>query len=138
MANESKVIRKTDDSAMALLYEMQGDNVKNILDIDSYYNIDGVYHLLEFIKCDCDPFDYNVNNITIKLHQQLSVIWDFCNKAEGILWIICYNNDKAQFKIINVKNIDEKSIEIYDELKFSFNEFQKWFQKMNSDVLKSK
>jgi hypothetical protein len=138
MGNESKIIRKTDDSAMALLYEILGEDVKNVLDIDSYYNIGGIYHFLEFIKCDCNPFDYNINNNLNDLYKPLSVIWDFSKRADGIFWIICYNKDKLQFKLLKVGNLNETNIELTEEFKLSFAEFQKWFQKMNSDVLKNK
>jgi len=138
MGNESKIIRKTDDSAMALLYEILGDKVKNVLDIDSYYNINGTYHFLEFIKCDCKPFDFQPNQNWKYLNIQLSVIWDFSQRAEGILWLVCYTKEKDQFKILKVKNMNETNIEFIEELKLNFNEFKAWFQKMNSDVLKSK
>jgi hypothetical protein len=50
MANESKVIRKTDDSAIALLYEVLGADASKVADFDSYYRINGHYVFLEFVK----------------------------------------------------------------------------------------
>lgn len=138
MGNESKSIRKTDDSAMALLYEILGEGAKNILDIDSYYNISGVYHFVEFIKCGCNPFDYNINDNLNDLYKPLSIIWDFCKRADGIFWIVCYDEHKLQFKLLKVGNFNATNIELYEESKLTFTEFQKWFQKMNSDVLNSK
>jgi hypothetical protein len=138
MGNQSKIIRKTDDSAMALLYEILGEDMKNVLDIDSYYNIEGVYHFLEFIKCDCNPFDYNIDENLNNLFKPLSIIWDFCKRADGIFWIICYNKDKTQFKLLKVNNLNEENVELSEEYKLSFAQFKNWFQKMNNDVLKNK
>jgi len=136
MGNESKIIRKTDDSAMALLHDMLGDKVNNITNIDSYYNINGTYHFLEFIKCEIKPFDYDPNQNWHKIKSQISIIWDFTCKAEGLLWLVCYEIKKEQFKLFKVHSMDEKQIQFSKVLQQDLNQFKIWFQKLNSDVLK--
>ena len=138
MGKESKIIRKTDDSAMALLHEILGDKAKNITDIDSYYNIDGTYHFLEFIKCEERPLDYDPNQDWQKIKSQIFVIWDFTCKAEGLLWLVCYDLRKEQFKLFKVKGMDDTKIEFSEIRQQDLVEFKAWFQKLNSDVLKNK
>lgn len=138
MGNESKRIRKTDDSAMALLFEIIGDKANKVADIDSYYNINDTYHFLEFIKCDINPFEYDLNNQLNVLHKELSIIWDFSQRAGGVLWLVYYNTEKIQFKINKVDSLNDKEIKFSEEINLSFEEFKNWFQKMNSDVLKGK
>lgn len=136
MAGESKIIRKTDTSAISLLYEILGVETKNIAHIDSYYNINGTYHFLEFIKCDCRPFEYDPNQNWQQLKDQISILWDFTFKAEGTLWLVCYEVKKEQFKLFRVKALSEMGIEFAEEIRQDFDQFKYWFQKMNSDVLK--
>jgi hypothetical protein len=135
MGNESKIIRKTDDSAMALLHEILGDKANEIADIDSYYKIDGHYVFLEFIKCNKRPFDYEPNENWNEINHQISVIWDFVNKAEGTLWIICHEANKEQFRLLKIKSVSKESIDYYELIDMSFDDFKIWFQKLNSDVL---
>ncbi len=136
MGNESKSIRKTDDGAMALLHEILDNKVKNIADIDSYYNIDGTYHFLEFVKCEGKPFDYDPNQNWQEIKGQIFVIWDFTCKADGVLWLVCYTDEKRQFKLFRVKDLDDNKIEFADILQQDAAGFKAWFQKLNSDVLK--
>lgn len=136
MANESKIIRKTDDSAMRLLYDIVGEKVNEIADIDSYYKIDGKYLFLEFIKTEVAPADYDPNQNWNEIKRQISIIWDFNCRAEGTLWLVCYNDKREQFKLFNVSNVEDSKIEFSEIQLQTFDEFKVWFQKLNSDVLK--
>ena len=138
MGNESKIIRKTDDSAMALLYELMGEKAKDIADIDSYYNIEGTYNFLEFLKCEGKPWDYELNNNWSQLKGHILKIWEFTCKADGILWLVCYEATKEQFKVFKTKSMDNDKVEFSEILKIDFTGFKVWFQKLNSDVLKIK
>lgn len=135
MANESKIIRKTDDSAMALLHEMLGDSAGSIADIDSYYKINGHYVFLEFVKCSVRPFDYEPMQNWADIGMHISIVWDFAIKAEGTLWLVCYEDKKEQFRLLKVKLATETTFEYSGKLDYGFDQFKVWFQKHNSDVL---
>ena len=136
MGNESKIIRKTDDSAMALLHDILGEQAKKITDIDSYYNISGQYHFLEFIKCEKRPFEYDPNQNWNEISKHISTVFDFSKKADGILWLVCYDLKKDQFKLFKVKEVSSEIIQFEETKELNLGEFKAWFQKMNSDVLK--
>ncbi len=138
MGNESKIIRKTDDSAMELLNEVLGEKANSIADIDSYYNIEGTYHFLEFLKCEGKPWDYDPNKNWEQLNSHMLLIWDFTCKSEGILWIVCHEISKEQFKLFKIKSMDDSKVDFSEELKLDLPRFKAWFQKLNSDVLKNK
>lgn len=50
--NFSKPIQKTDDSAKQLIIEALEGQETGGFDLDSVYNIQGTYYVLEFLKCD--------------------------------------------------------------------------------------
>ncbi|MFZ6024533.1 MAG: hypothetical protein ACOYVG_08790 [Bacteroidota bacterium] len=136
MANESKIIRKTDDSAMHLIYDVVGDKAKFVSDIDSYYLLNGKYVFLEFIKCAVKPFDYNPNQNWNEIQLHLNRVWEFASKAEGSLWLICYDDSKDQFNLYKVSLMDDTKAEFQSQLNQNIDEFKKWFQLLNSEVLK--
>jgi hypothetical protein len=135
MANESKIISKTDDSAMALLHETLGDGINKIADIDSYYKINGHYVFLEFVQCSVRPFEYEPMQNWVEIGKQISIVWGFANNAEGTLWLVCYEEKKEQFRLLKVKLASETIFEYSDKVDYSFDQFKAWFQKLNSDVL---
>ncbi len=138
MANESKVIRKTDDSAMALLNEVLGADASKVADIDSYYRINGQYVFLEFVKCNLRPFIYEpIQNWPI-ISQQISLVWDFATKSEGTLWLVCYEEIKEQFRLLKVSVATATEFEYSEKLDYDFDHFKAWFQKLNNDVLNKK
>lgn len=136
MANESKIIKKTDDSAMHLIYDVVGDKAKFISDIDSYYLLNGKYLFLEFIKCAVKPFDYNPNDNWAEIQEHLNRVWDFAVKAEGSLWLVCYDDSKTQFNLYKIALMNDSKVEFQNQLEYNMDEFKKWFQLLNSEVLK--
>lgn len=136
MANESKTIRKTDDSAIALLYDTLNDKTTTIGDIDSYYKINGKYIFLEFIKCEVRPFEYEPMSYWANIRQHILVVWDFTIKAKGSLWLVCYEEQKEQFRLLRVEAASESGIEYSKKLDYNFDQFRFWFQRVNSEVLK--
>ncbi len=138
MANESKVIRKTDYSAMALLHDVLGADASKVADIDSYYRIDGHYVFLEFVKCNLRPFEYEPIQNWPQISQQISLVWDFVTKADGTLWIVCYEEKKEQFRLLKVSVATATEFEYSEKLDYEFGQFKSWFQKFNNDVLKKK
>jgi hypothetical protein len=135
MANESKVIGKTDDSAMALLHEILGEGAKQVAAIDSYYRINGHYVFLEFVKCSVRPFDYEPIHDWPLIGKQIAVVWNFTTKAEGTLWLVCYEVQKEQFRLLKVKEATAIAFDYSEKLDYHFDQFRIWFQQLNSDVL---
>jgi len=138
MANESKRIRKTDDSAMALLHEMLGEDASLVADIDSYYKINGQYVFLEFVKCNVRPFEFEPIQNWPAISNQISLVWDFTTKADGTLWLVCYEEIKEQFRLLKVSSATETEFEYSEKLDYDFDHFKAWFQKLNNDVLNKK
>lgn len=136
MANESKIIRKTDDSAMHLIYDVVGDKAKFISDIDSYYFLNGKYVFLEFVKCTVKPFEYNPNQNWNEIQVHLNRVWEFVSKADGSLWLICYDDTKEQFNLFKVSSMSINKVEFSNQIEQNIDDFKKWFQLLNSEVLK--
>lgn len=136
MTGQSKVIGKTDESAIALLHDIFGDKIDDVKHIDSYYNISGKYHFLEFIKCDkCRPFEYDTNDSWEEIKGRLQLLWDFTQRAHGYLYIVCYEDTKEQFQICVVESIDDTRM-VSSNICQSFDEFKIWFQEFNEQALK--
>jgi hypothetical protein len=56
--------------------------------------------------------------------------------AEGSLWLICYDDSKDQFNLYKVSSMDDTKAEFQSQLNQNIDEFKKWFQLLNSEVLK--
>lgn len=137
MTQESKSIKKTDDSAMSLLFDILGNEASKVADIDSYYRLKNGYIFLEFLKIEANIENFEPNDNWQKLKDKIGLVYEFASKAEGILWLVAYNPDKSVFKLFKVFSADSKCITFSKRLNFSFDEFKKWFQLLNSEVLKS-
>ena len=137
MLQESKSIKKTDDSAVSLLFDILGDNSSKVNDIDSYYNLRNQYIFLEFLKIETKIETFEPNDNWQKLKDKIGFIWEFVSKAEGFLWLVAYNPDKSVFKLFKVFSVDSEKIKYTKKLNFSFDEFKQWFQLLNAEVLKS-
>lgn len=120
---------------MALLHEILGNGANIIADIDSYYRINGHYVFLEFVKCNVCPFEYEPMQNWANIGKQISIVWDFAIKAEGTLWLVCYEDKKELFRLLKVKSATAKDFEYSEKQDYSIDQFRAWFQKLNSDVL---
>jgi hypothetical protein len=137
MSQESKSIKKTDDSAMSLLFDILGDEASKVADIDSYYHLKKGYIFLEFLKIETNIETFEPNENWQILKDKIGIVWEFAKKAEGFLWLVAYNPGKSVFKLFKVFSADSEYITFSKRLNFSFDEFKKWFQLLNSEVLKS-
>ncbi|WP_339785020.1 hypothetical protein [uncultured Imperialibacter sp.] len=136
MSKESKSIRKTDDSAMALLHDILGVNATKVADIDSYYRIKGTYIFLEFIKVSEPLEGYSPNNNWEMIQSEILRLWEFTIKAEGSLWLICFKEDRSAFRLFKVESATKEQVTFQKVNDFDFEEFKKWFQLLNAEVLK--
>ena len=136
MKKESKSIRKTDDSALSLLYDTLGDDANKVTDIDSYYRIKNRYIFLEFIKVSNTIENYSPNDNWLDLKKEILNIWEFTQKAEGSLWLICYPENRSTFKLFKVANASDEEVSFQKEHDYNINELKQWFQLLNAQVLK--
>jgi len=135
--SKSKPINKTDESAKRLIIDTLEGNKTGGFDIDSIYEINGKYYVLEFLKCDTvRPNDSHPNRYWFKNKQKFISLWNITQKLEGELFLINYEDSREQFKIIKVLDLDEEKGILKEEIqKKDFNEFKKWFQNLNRKAL---
>ena len=136
MSKQSKSIRKTDDSALSLLYDTLGEDANKVADIDSYYRIRGSYIFLEFIKVKNSLDSYTPINEWDNLKDEIVNVWEFTRVAEGVLWLVCYTEEKSEFRLFKVLNASHKEVTFQKEYHFDDIQFRHWFQKLNEEVLK--
>lgn len=137
MSQESKSIKKTDDSAMSLLFDILGDEATKVADIDSYYRLKKGYIFLEFLKVETNIETFEPNETWQQLKDKIGFVWEFALKAEGFLWLVAYNPEKSEFKLFKVFSADSENITFSKKLNYSLAEFKTWFQLLNAEVLKS-
>ena len=136
MNKESKLIKKTDESALFLLHEALGEEVVNVTNIDSYYRINDTYIFLEFIKFNNSLESHNLNSDWPVLKNDMLNIWDFVKSASGVLWIVFYSENKSEFRLFKIHDATHNGVVYNEELYFNYNEFKQWFQRINAEVLK--
>lgn len=133
----SKPIKKTDDSAKQLIIETLEGEETGGFDLDSVYCINGVYVVLEFLKCDTvRPFDSHPKRYWFKNKQKFLSLWAITKKLNGILYLINYEDSREQFKIIYVKDLDENGIKNEVVKKWNFSQFKSWFKRLNRKARK--
>ena len=133
MSFQSKTIKKTDDSAMALVHDIVGDKSNLVADIDSYYRIKDMYVFLEFVELQ------NAESIDDKwpeIMDNVSRLWEFYKKAGGSFWLIFYKSDRSVFMLNKLSDISETTFYTSVSHVWNFEEFKTWFQKLNAIVLK--
>lgn len=133
MSFQSKTIKKTDDSAMALVHDIVGDKSNLVADIDSYYRIKDMYVFLEFVELMDDE---SVDDKWPEIKNNISRLWDFYMKAGGSFWLIFYKSDRSVFRLNKLSKISETAFYTSVSHVWNFDEFKIWFQKLNATVLK--
>lgn len=133
MSFKSKTIKKTDDSAMALVHDMVGDKTNFIADIDSYYRIMDMYVFLEFVELENNE---SVDDKWPEIKNSILRLWDFYKKAGGSFWLIFYKSDRSIFRLNKLFDVSENGFYTSVSHDLNFEEFKVWFQKLNATVLK--
>ena len=155
MSEESKVIRKGDDSSKNFIIEMLNGNETHGFDVDSIYNCQGRWVVIEFLKCDSEyvtPHTSHPNKYPWNWRKFVS-LFKLSQKLEGDLFLVNYSDkdcDKDEVRIMKVSGIDYEALDKYvksrivrtnsnyviiepqDDLKINREEFQKWFLDLNS------
>lgn len=138
MNKKSKPIGKTDDDAKSLIIETLEGELTGGFDLDSIYKIEGIYHVLEFLKCETvRPNNSHPKRYWFKNSQKFISLWEITQKLEGVLYLINYEESREQFKVIKVLNLNSEGI--VDEVikKWNFEEFKRWFKSLNTRALDS-
>lgn len=133
----SKPIRKTDDSAKQLIIEALEGNQTGGFDLDSVYFIDGIYYVLEFLKCDTvRPNKSHPNRYWYKNAQKFISLWNITRKLDGLLYLVNYEDSREQFKVIKVLELSGTGIIREISKEWNFQQFKVWFKALNSTQYK--
>ncbi len=137
MSKHSKPIRKTDEGTKILLSEIFDETEVNFTDIDSYYLINGRYYFIEFVKCvDVRRATYtNISDLN-DINAGLATVIEFVKKAEGILFIVFFEESKVQFLILKTQLGEDGNFAIVKQAHVDELGFKKWFQSLNINALK--
>ena len=131
--NFSKPIQKTDDSAKQLIIEALEGQETGGFDLDSVYNIQGIYYVLEFLKCDTiRPFNSHPRRYWFKNKQKFLSLWEITTKLGGRLYLVNYEDSREQFKVIQVLDLDESGIKEEIVNLWDFAQFKVWFKALNN------
>ena len=138
MDKKSKPIGKVDDGKSLLIIESLEGNVTGGFDLDSIYKINGVYYVLEFLKCDTvRPNDSHPKNYWHKNKQKFISLWEITEKLKGKLFLVNYEDSREQFKVIRVLELNDSGI-VREEIKqWNFDKFKEWFKYLNDRAIKS-
>ena len=137
MSKLSKPIRKTDESAKMLLSEVFDKIEVNFTEIDSYYLINGRYYFVEFVKCvDVRPATYSSISNLKDINIDLTTIIEFVKRAEGILFIVFFEESREQFLILKTQLGEDGNFSIVKQVQVDELGFKKWFQSLNINALK--
>lgn len=138
MDKKSKPIGKIDDDAKSLIIEALEGNVTGGFDLDSVYKINGIYYVLEFLKCDTvRPNDSHPRRYWHKNKQKFISLWEITQKLEGMLFLVNYEDSREQFKVIKVLDLNNSGIVQEEIKKWNFDDFKKWFKSLNDRAIKS-
>lgn len=137
MSKLSKPIRKTDEGTKILLSEIFDDTNASFTDIDSYYLINGKYYFVEFVKCtDVRPAAYSAISSINDINIGLATVIEFVKKAEGILFIVFFEESKEQFLVLKTQLGEDGNFSIVGQAQVDEAGFKKWFQALNTNALK--
>lgn len=127
---------KFDDEIKQLIIDALDGNKTGGGDIDALFQLREGFVVLEFLRCiSVRPFNSHPNRYWNYVHDKIGnknkflALWNIAQKTNSKLFLVNYEDSREQFKIIEVKGLDEKR-KIYDEVitKMDFDKFKKWFQ----------
>ena len=136
MSDKNK--RKFNDEIKALIIDLLEGKKTGGGDIDTLLRTKDGFILIEFLRCvTVRPFashpnrywDYGMAKIGNK--NKFLALWNLALKTSSKLILINYEDSREQFKVIEVKGLND-SRKIYDEetKNMDFEEFKNWFQRL--------
>lgn len=138
MDGKSKPLSKGDDSAKELIIDCLKGTYTGGFDLDSVYCVDGHYILFEYLKCDTvRPFKSHPNRYWHKNKRKFISLWNICQKLEGTLILVNYEDSREQFKVIKVLEISETKIEKEESWEWNYQQFKEWLVGLNNKALQS-
>ncbi len=129
---------KFDDEIKALIIDSLDNSVTGGGDLDGLIRLKGGFLIIEFLRCiTVRPFeshpnrywDYTAEKVGNK--NKFLALWKLAQKTSSQLILINYEDSREQFKIIEVRGLDEKR-KIFEEviIKMNFEEFKIWLRNL--------
>lgn len=134
MAEEIKM--KFDDEVKALIIETLDGNKTGGGDIDTLFRLKEGFVVIEFLRCVSVPpfkshpnFYWSYNNLDKRGNKyKFITLWNIAQKTKSKLFLVNYEDSRVQFKVIEVKGIDEnKGITEQVVTQMDFQTFKTWF-----------
>lgn len=132
-----------DDDVKSLIIEALNNNKTGGGDIDSLFRLKEGFVVIEFLRCvTVRPFNSHPNRYwdyvpdKIGNKNKFIALWNIAQKTNSKLILINYEDQREQFKIIEVKGLSD-SRKIYDEIitTMNFDEFKQWFNELISNSI---
>jgi hypothetical protein len=132
-----------DDDVKSLIIEALNNNKTGGGDIDSLFRLKEGFVVIEFLRCvTVRPFNSHPNRYwdyvpdKIGNKNKFIALWNIAQKTNSKLILINYEDQREQFKIIEVKGLSD-SRKIYNEIitTMNFDEFKQWFNELISNSI---
>lgn len=129
---------KFDDDIKALIIDSLDNSVTGGGDLDGLMRLKDGFLIIEFLRCiTVRPFDSHPNRYwdytpeKVGNKNKFLALWKLAQKTSSRLILINYEDSREQFKIIEVKGLDEKR-KIFEEVitKMNFEEFKTWLRNL--------
>lgn len=129
---------KFDDEIKALIIDSLDNSVTGGGDLDGLMRLKDGFLIIEFLRCiTVRPFDSHPNRYwdytpeKVGNKNKFLALWKLAQKTSSRLILINYEDNREQFKIIEVKGLDEKR-KIFEEVitKMNFEEFKIWLRNL--------
>lgn len=137
MAEENKM--QFDDEVKALIIETLDGNKTGGGDIDTLFRLKEGFVVIEFLRCVSVPpfishpnYYWSYNSLDKRGNKyKFITLWNISQKTKSKLFLVNYEDSRVQFKVIEVKGIDEmKGITEQVVTKMDFQTFKKWFNNL--------
>lgn len=136
----SKPIRKGDDAVKDVIMQALAGRNTHGFDIDSiYYNKGmGGWIVIEFLKCDTvRPHQSHPRRYWNKNWRKFASLWTITKALRGKLYLVNYEDSRAQFSIINVTEmVPTETGGIVSEERNDCDQkgFDSWYQNLNDSA----
>jgi hypothetical protein len=137
MAEENKM--QFDDEVKALIIETLDGNKTGGGDIDTLFRLKEGFVMIEFLRCVSVPpfkshpnYYWSYNNLDKRGNKyKFITLWNISQKTKSKLFLVNYEDSRVQFKVIEVKGIDEmKGITEQEITQMDFQTFKNWFNNL--------
>ena len=131
-SNKSKPFSKAFDPMKDTFKKLMEGKDAKFMDLDLFtYNTKVGWVLIEWLRCDTVP--PRASHPSRYLHKNWRKFWQLYNMARdlnGRLYLVNYNEQGEEFKLMRVRRSSPKVIETDDEV-MSREQFKTWLHKLN-------